>query len=123
MLGSDIYKINVKTREVVRLTFQEWTPNTGAANWSSNPLSASAPGKTYLGYGIFNLGPCPLPGGKVMFTSSRNSFLPNKGYTFPNLQLFVMDENGKNVEHIGHLNLGSALHSLFWPMGASVFQL
>jgi hypothetical protein len=122
VLGSDIYKINVKTREVVRLTFQEWTPNTGAANWSSHPLSASAPGKTYLGYGIFNLGPCPLPGGKVMFTSSRNSFLPNKGYTFPNLQLFVMDENGKNVEHIGHLNLGSALHPTILADGRVMFS-
>src|SRR5262249_23450625 len=122
VLGSDIYKINVKTREVVRLTFQEWTPNTGVANWSSHPLSASAPGKTYLGYGIFNLGPCPLPGGKVMFTSSRNSFLPNKGYTFPNLQLFVMDENGKNVEHIGHLNLGSALHPTVLADGRVMFS-
>ena len=53
----------MKTREVVRLTF-EWTPNTGAANWSSNPLSASAPGKTYLGYGIFNLGLARYPVGK-----------------------------------------------------------
>ena len=54
--------------------------------------------------------------------TSRNSFLPNKGYTFPNLQLFVMDENGKNVEHIGHLNLGSALHSLFLADGRVMFS-
>jgi hypothetical protein len=121
-LGSDIYKINLKTRESVRLTFQEWTPNTGAASWSSNPLEPSAPGKNYLGYGISNLGPCPLPGGKVMFTSSRNSFLPNKEFTFPNLQLFVMDEDGKNVEQIGHLNLGSALHPTVLVDGRVMFS-
>src|SRR5262249_25489009 len=34
--GADIYKIHVKSRKIVRLTNQEWTPNTGAANWSSD---------------------------------------------------------------------------------------
>lgn len=59
--GSDIYRIDVETREVVQLTFGEWTPNTGAAPWSSDPLRAEPPGTFYLGYGIFNLGPCPSP--------------------------------------------------------------
>ena len=112
----------METREIVRLTFQEWTPNTGAADWSRDHLTPSAPGKDYLGYGVFNLGPCPLPGGRIMFTSSRNSFLPNKGYTFPNLQLFVMDENGKNVEQVGHLNLGSALHPTILVDGRVMFS-
>ena len=106
--GADIYKIHVKSRKVVRLTFQEFTPNTGVADWPKNPVRPEKPGQAYLGYGVFNLGPCPLPGGKVMFTSSRNGYLPNKSFTFPNLQLFVMDEDGKNVELVGHLNLGSA---------------
>ena len=34
--GADIYKIHVKTRKVVRLTHQQFTPNTGAGNWSSD---------------------------------------------------------------------------------------
>jgi hypothetical protein len=122
LLGSDIYKINVKTREIVRLTFQEWTPNTGAANWSRNHLANDSQGQNYLGYGIFNLGPCPLPDGKVVFTSSRNSFLPNKNGTFPNLQLFVMDNDGKNVEQIGYLNLGSALHPTILADGRVMFS-
>lgn len=122
ILGSDIYKIHVQTRETIRLTFQEWTPNTGAANWSSHHLTPSQPDTNYLGYGIFNLGPCPLPSGKVMFTSSRNSFLPNKDFTFPNLQLFVMDEDGKNVELVGHLNLGSALHPTVLVDGRVMFS-
>jgi hypothetical protein len=32
--GADVYKIHVKTRKVVRLTHQQFTPNTGAADWS-----------------------------------------------------------------------------------------
>ena len=63
--GADLYKINLATRQTVQLTHQEWTPPTGSAKWSSNLLSASAPNTVYLGYGVFNLGACPLPGGKV----------------------------------------------------------
>ena len=33
--GADIFKINLQTREIVQLTFQEWTPNTGVGNWST----------------------------------------------------------------------------------------
>ena len=120
--GSDIFKINLETREIVQLTFQEWTPNTGIANWSNELLSADPPGTFYLGYGIFNLGPCPLPNGKVIFTSSRNSFEPNKSFTFPNLQLFVMDDDGKNVELTGHMNLGSALHPTILTDGRVMFS-
>lgn len=120
--GCDIYKIHLATRKIVRLTHQKWTPNTGAADWSDDPVKPSAPGKAYLGYGIFNLGPCPLPGNKVIFTSSRNGYLPNKGYTFPNLQLFVMDDDGSNVELIGHLNLGSALHPTVLADGRVMFS-
>src|SRR5262249_19744079 len=32
--GSDIYKIHVPTRNIVQLTRQVFTPNTGAADWS-----------------------------------------------------------------------------------------
>src|SRR5436305_3555813 len=34
--GADIYKIHVKTKKIVRLTQQQFTPNTGAANWSKD---------------------------------------------------------------------------------------
>lgn len=34
--GADIYKIHLKSRKIVRLTHQEFTPNTGAADWSSD---------------------------------------------------------------------------------------
>jgi len=120
--GADIFKINLETREIVQLTFQEWTPNTGIGNWSTDPLTANPPGSNYLGYGIFNLGPAPLPDGKLVFTSSRNGFLSNRSFTFPNLQLFVMDQDGSNVEFIGHLNLGSALHPTVLMDGRVMFS-
>src|ERR1043165_2455487 len=63
--AADIYKIHVRTRKVVRLTHQEFTPNTGAARWAKDHRTPE-PGKTTQPYPICNLGPCPLPGGKVM---------------------------------------------------------
>jgi len=120
--GADIYKINLQTRDIVRLTHQEWTPNTGVTDWSSNHLAAE-PGKPfYLGYGVFNLGPCPLPNGKLMFSSSRNCYLPNNTFTAPNLQLFVMDNDGSNCELVGHMNLGSALHPTVLTDGRVMFS-
>ena len=120
--GSDIYKINLQTRDIVRLTHQEWTPNSGVTDWSSNHLAAE-PGKPfYLGYGVFNLGPCPLPNGKLMFSSSRNCYLPNNTFTAPNLQLFVMDNDGANCELVGHMNLGSALHPTVLTDGRVMFS-
>jgi len=106
--GADIYKIHVKSRKIVRLTKQEFTPNTGAAEWSKDFRTPEA-GKNHFEYGVFNMGPCPLPGGKVMFTSNRNGFRPPKRLPHM-LQLFVMDDDGSNVECVGHLNLGMALH-------------
>jgi len=118
--GADVFKIHVKTKKVVRLTDQRFTPNTGAADWASGYRTA-APGKNSLGYGVFNMGPCPLPGGRVMFASNRNAFKPPK--RLPHiLQLFVMDDDGANVECIGHLNLGMALHPTVLRDGRVMFS-
>ena len=97
-VSADIFKIRVKSRTITQLTKQEFTPNTGVAVKGRRPE------------GIYNLGPCPLPGGKIMFTSNRNGFDPTKGYTPTVLQLFVIDDDGANVELVGHLNINSALH-------------
>jgi hypothetical protein len=118
--GADIYKLHLKTRETVRLTHQEFAPNTGAANWSSD-FRTPEPGKDYLEYGVFNMGPCPLPGGKVVFASNRNAFKPPKRLPHV-LQLFVMDDDGRNVECIGHLNLGMALHPVVLRDGRIMFS-
>ncbi len=118
--GADIYKINLKLRQIVRLTQQKFTPNTGAANWSSDFVS-DEPGKTHLDYGVFNMGPCPLPGGRLAFVSNRDAFIPPK-HPGPTLQLFVMDDDGRNVECIGHLNVGMALHPVVLKDGRIIFS-
>lgn len=120
--GADIYRIHVATRAIERLTFGEFTPNTGAGDFDeSNPLD---PGPQFdrLGYGILNLGPCPLPGGRIAFTSNRNGFWPQKGFTSPTLQLFVMDEDGSNVTPIAPMSVSSALHPTVLRDGRMLFS-
>ncbi len=123
--GSDIFKINLITKEIVRLTFSEFTPNTGAGIWLDTPLY-TANGQQYThnspAMGMHNLAPCPLPGGKVAFVSSRNAFRVTKGASGPNLQLFILDEKTQNVEQIGYLNLGSALHPVVLTDGRILFS-
>jgi hypothetical protein len=119
--GADIYKIHVPTRRIVRLTHQEFTPNTGAADWSSDCRKPEKD-RTYLSYGVLNFGAFPLPGGKIVFTSNRNAFRPPKGYPRVALQLFVMDDDGSNVEQIGHLNLAGALHPVVLRYGRILFS-
>jgi hypothetical protein len=119
--GSDIYKINVKSRQVVRLTDQTFTPNLGAAPWSKD-FRTPEKGKTSLQYGVYNLGPCPAPGGKVVFTSNRNAYVPPRGYPKITLQLFTMDDDGANVEQIGYLNVACALHPVILTDGRVTFS-
>ncbi len=109
--GADVFKIHVASRKIVQLTHQERTPNTGIL---SEEQAKGIP--------VFNLGPCPAPGGKVVFTSTRNLFEAPKGYTRGTFQLFVMDEDGSNVEMIGHLNIGSALHPTILRDGRVMFS-
>ncbi len=118
--GADIFKINVKTKKIVQLTHQEWTPNTGAAKWATT-MRKGEKDTTWLNYGALNMGPCPLPGGKVIFTSNRNAFKPPR-HPSPCLQLFTMDDDGKNVEMIGHLNIGMALHPVILKDGRVIFS-
>src|SRR5262249_40631526 len=105
--GADVYKVHVKTRKTVRLTRQEWTPN--------------AEGKTALRGAVYNMHPCPLPGGRVAFVSDRDGFkAPRLAHTA--LQLFVMDDDGNNVEKIGYLNVGQALHPVVLKDGRIIFS-
>ena len=106
--GADIYKIHVPTRKIVRLTRQEFT--------------LAKPG-TEQRYGVYNMHPCPLPGGRVAFVSSRNGYLPPpKSYPQVALQLHTMNDDGKNIETIGHLNLAGALHPVILKDGRLVFS-
>jgi hypothetical protein len=128
--GADIYKIHVPTRRMVKLTNQRFSPNTGAADWSSDYRTPEE-GRTHLEYGVFNMGPCPLPGGRIAFTSNRDAFRPAKGYPAIALQLFVMDdrdtdigpdEDPVNLEKIGHLNISGALHPVVLTDGRIMYS-
>ena len=123
--GADIFKLHLPTRKIVQLTDQRFYPNTGAGDWAEEP-GRSAERKNYYDYGVFNMGPCPLPGGRLAFTSNRDGFRPSKGYPAIALQLFVMDDSdtglGQNVEKIGHLNLAGALHPVVLADGRIMFS-
>jgi hypothetical protein len=120
--GADIHRIHLPTRRIEQLTFGEFAPNTGAGRWDEhNPIDPPE-GYNRLGYGILNLGPCPLPGGRIVFTSNRHGFEPPKGYTNPTLQLFVMDEDGGNVTAIAPMTIGNALHPTVLRDGRVMFS-
>jgi len=106
--GADIYKVHIKSKKVVRLTEQEFT---------ANQEGVDPP------YGVYNIHPCPVPGGKVAFVSNRNAYLPPpKSYPTLALQLHLMDEDGGNIETVGHLNLGCALHPVILKDGRLLFS-
>jgi hypothetical protein len=128
--GADIFKIHVATRRIVRLTNQRFTPNTGAARWADDVRKAQD-GRTHLDYGVLNFGACPLPGGRIVFTSNRNAYRPPRGYPQITLQMFVMDdrdesigddEEPQNLEQIGYLNIAGALHPVVMTDGRIMFS-
>jgi len=110
--GADLYKIHLRSRKIVQLTNQERTPNTGAV-----PAGVESHRR-----GVHNLGPCPVPGGRLAFVSDRNGVRGVREETQPAAQLFIMDDDGKNVEMIGHLNLGAALHPVPLKDGRIMFS-
>lgn len=130
--GADIFKIHLKSRKIVRLTNQVFTPNTGAGDWSKDFRSSPENRKNAYSYGVYNMGPCPLPGGRIAFTSNRDGFRPPKGYPAFALQLFVMDDSNEdvraddacpnNIEKIGYLNSAGALHPVVLRDGRLIFS-
>jgi hypothetical protein len=128
--GADIFKIHVPSRKIVQLTHNGGEPAPGTRG-ASYPLHQDSQVHlmTMMGHSpaerdvIYNTGPCPAPGGKVVFTSNRNGFVPRLGsFSSHAFQLTVMDEDGANVETIGHLNLGCALHPVILTDGRIMFS-
>ncbi len=68
-----------QTRKIVRLTNQKFTPNTGAAELVEATTARRRRARSHFEYGVFNMGPCPLPGGRIVFTSNRDGFRPGQG--------------------------------------------
>jgi hypothetical protein len=113
--GADIYRLELATRAVARLTSQEFTPNTGNGARFTNCGPTSTTGNCPR-VGVFNVGPAFVAQANaeepaIAFSSSRNNFLPPKQTgNHRALQLFLMDWHGRNVHQIGYLNQSMALH-------------
>ncbi|MBL68238.1 MAG: hypothetical protein CMO74_07270 [Verrucomicrobiales bacterium] len=132
--GADIFKIHLETKRIVRLTNQQFAPNLGAGDWASDFRNTARKEnrKHHFAYGVYNMGPCPLPNGRVVYTSNREGFKPSKGYPAVALQLFVMDDRDTdlpaderhpaNLEKIGHLNIAGALHPVVLADGRIMFS-
>ncbi|MEO6324659.1 MAG: hypothetical protein ABIT01_01015, partial [Thermoanaerobaculia bacterium] len=119
LAGADIYRIDLSTRVVTRLTFQEFTPNMG----NGADFDCARAGSNCPRVGVFNTGPAFLPGGRIVFTSTRNNFVPNRSTHGGQrvMQLFVMDGDGRNVHNIGYLNAASAMHPFVLRDGRIAF--
>lgn len=122
--GADIYRLNLETRAVARLTHQEFSPHTGnGANFDCAIPYTNCPN-----IGTFNVNPAFVATNEVdepaiVFVSSRNNFLPPTVFNGAEraLQLFVMDWDGKNQHIIGHLNQAQALHPFQLRDGRLIF--
>ncbi len=117
--GADVYRVDVATKQATRLTFQESSPNTGnGANFDCGLPFTNCPK-----VGVFNTGPAFLPDGRIVFTSTRENYLPNKAFSFGQrtMQLWVMNGDGSNQEPIGFLNVSAAMHPFVLSDGRIVF--
>src|SRR5436309_2480215 len=90
-------------------------PLAGQYKPPQRPLKVDPPG------GVHNVHPCPLPGGRVAFVSDRDGVKAPRVVQRA-MQLFVMDDDGANVEKIGHLNVGQALHPVILEDGRIIFS-
>lgn len=117
--GADIYRIDLISRRVTRLTFQEFTPNTG----NGADFDCTRSGTNCPNIGVFNTGPAFLADGRIVFTSTRDNFIPNKMTNAGQraMQLWVMDGDGRNAHSIGFLNVSSAMHPYVLTDGRVVF--
>ncbi|MFO0965005.1 MAG: hypothetical protein U0793_05365 [Gemmataceae bacterium] len=111
--GSDIYKIHVPTRKITQLTDQTFTPNTGVADWSKIGFPS---------WGVYNLGPCPLPGRKDRSVSDRNAFKASNPGAPAARPVPLSLTRMANADCIGHLNLGMALHPVVLKDGRIMFS-
>ena len=112
--GFDIYKMNLTTRQEVRLTHHEWTPsralNYGATWNEAGKLQGHPPSNI-----------CPVVmGNRVLFCSNRDCLRQNGNPRAGKDQCFLiyaMDTDGKNVERVVGWHLGSVLHPEKHPSG------
>ena len=112
-VGADIYKIHVKTRTIMQLTQQEFTPNTGVAGSKGTPARRASTTSA----------PVRCPAARSPSPATATASMPTKGYT-PTvaLQLFVMDDDGSNVERSATSTSACALHPVILKDGRIMFS-
>ena len=103
----DLYRVNVMTGERVQITDapNEWNPPRGAAQWSEGiparpDLEKTAHGRHFQT--VWNMAPCELGDGSIMFCSNRQSMRAPAEGLGPAFQLFRMDADGTHVRLIDH---------------------
>lgn len=97
--GSDLWRMNLETGFREQITHQEIAPYGGRERRTHE-------------LGVWNMCPCPLAD-RLVFTSDRE--IPGQN------QIYVCDFDGKNVEKVGFLNVGSALHPEVLSNGRLIF--
>jgi outer membrane receptor protein involved in Fe transport len=90
-------RIHLGTRALQRLTFQEFTPNTGAGNWhSNNPVNPPSQFNR-LGYGILNLGVRYDLSRRLQLIAQFNNIFDTKYYTAAQLQGTAFTSTGSYI--------------------------
>ena len=114
--GADIYKVHVATKKIVQLTQQTLHAQHRRRRLVENPAAQ---------LGRVQSRPVPAAGwqGRSSSATATASRAPTPATRpTPALQLFVMDDDGSNVECIGHLNIGMALHPVILKDGRVMFS-
>lgn len=104
--GCDVWRVDLGTRERTQLTHGEYEGD----HAQTEP--------------VYNLGPAPLPGGRIAFTSNRYGYRPPRriGIGPPTLQVFTMRDDGGEIEVCAPMNIGSALHPTPMPDGRMMWS-
>ena len=128
--GADIYKIHVKTRKIVRLTNQEFTPEHRRGRLVAATSARREKGKIALRLRRVQHGAVPAARRPDRLHQQPRRLPARRRATRPiALQLFVMDDRTTsatttpNVEKIGHLNIARALHPVVLTDGRDHVQL
>ena len=110
-------------RKITRLTDQTFTPNTRRRKaWTAISARREAGRDAISATACYNMGPCPLPGGRLMFVSNRNGFPPAEASRRHACNFSSWTRTARISMQIGYLNIGMALHPTVLKDGRVVFS-
>ena len=94
---SQIYKVDVATKQVTQLTFGDDVEYEDTAN------------KIYPEFAQFNVAPIELADGRILFLSNRHGVI-GINQVLPAMRFFRMNADGSNVEALENFTLGNCQH-------------